>query len=67
MLELLYFWSQYSLQTIISRETRTTIKTINEWYINCRVVCYEIMKLFKLKKIGGRGIIVHIDEAKFKK
>ena len=60
MLDLLYFWAHDALQTYVSKETRPSRKTINEWYMSCKVVCYEIMKLVKPKKIGGRGIVVQL-------
>lgn len=67
LLDLLYFWSSNALQVEAAKEARVARKTVNAWYMKCRVVCYEIMRRTKQKKIGGPGVIVQVDESKFSK
>lgn len=67
-LDMIYFWSIDSLQVVTMHEVGSKSRTtIFSWYAKLRLACYEIMRRTTPRKIGGRGLIVEIDETKFSK
>ncbi|CAG2189290.1 unnamed protein product [Mytilus edulis] len=49
------------------RKLESSKETVNDYYNYCREICCYVVENIKPQKIGGPGLIVEIDEAKFGK
>ncbi|KCZ73977.1 hypothetical protein H311_05062, partial [Anncaliia algerae PRA109] len=68
IIDIIYFWSLDTLQTITAREVNCGGNdTIYKYYKKLSLQSYHILKLLGRNKIGGLGHVVEIDESKFSK
>ena len=49
------------------RKLESSVETVTDYYNYCREICCYIVENVKPRKIGGPGLTVEIDEAKFGK
>ena len=49
------------------RKLESSVETVTDYYNYCREICCHIVENVKPQKIGGPGLTVEIDEAKFGK
>ena len=66
IIQFLYFWSHGLSQDQIQHELQLSCRTDVDWASFCREIC-ETSIIRDSEKIGGKDIIVEIDESKFAK
>jgi transposase-like protein len=67
ILKLVYLWTQDIEQGAVMHECEIgSDHTVGDYYMFCRQVCYEKLER-ESTLIGGEGVIVEVDEAKFGK
>ena len=68
ILELIYCWANHKTQVHVSRRMKVTHNTVCQYYKMFREVCMADELVFTSSlRIGGKGVIVEMDESKFGK
>ena len=66
ILQFIYLWVHGNSQDTIAHELGTRSNTDVDWASFCREMCEETL-MRRSKKIGGKDVVVKIDESKFSK